>query len=341
MSVVPELDVRAAQDERVLDLCAAPGGKGTQIAQYMQGEGLLFLNEVVPSRRNILAQNVERLGVKNAVISCMKPQELSSIFENYFDRILVDAPCSGEGMFKKEPNAIPEWSLQNVRRCAQRQAEILEAADKMLIGGGRLVYSTCTFSPEEDERQVENFLMEHDYELLKSERLYPHEIKGEGHFFAVLQKFGQGTPNSLGSDPVTTPKNKLDLLKIYREWEAETLIKPLERVIAVGDGIYMVPNGVPDLSEYNNAFQYYIGIGRVEGKNFFPWHSIATRLKAEEANRVEVDDQTAINYLKGLTFNCSSEEKGWRLVTYKNLPLGWCKAVNGTAKNHLPKGIRI
>ena len=175
MSAVPELDVKPG--ERVLDLCSAPGGKGTQIAQYMHGEGVLVLNEPVLSRRDILAQNVERLGIKNAVITCADPDFLATVFENYFDKILVDAPCSGEGMFKKESNAIPEWSPQNVAMCAERQAKILSAADKMLCGGGRIVYSTCTFSLEEDEGQIENFLRSHpNYKLIKMKKLLPHEI---------------------------------------------------------------------------------------------------------------------------------------------------------------------
>ena len=338
MAVVPELEVKGG--ERVLDLCSAPGGKGTQIAQYMGGEGVLVLNEVVPSRRDILAENVERMGLKNAVVSCAAPQKLATIFENYFDKILVDAPCSGEGMFKKEPNAIPEWSLENVKRCAERQSEILDAADKMLAGGGRLVYSTCTFAPEEDEGQIENFLAAHpDYRLIKMQKLYPHKTCGEGHFFAVLDKGAGERVSDFKTAPVETPKNNLDALKVYREWEVATLKKPLERVVARGDGIYLVPP-LPDFAD-KSIFQYYIGIGRVDGKNFFPWHSIATRLTSAEAEAIEVDEQTAINYLRGLTFGCPPEIKGWRLVTFHNLPLGWCKAVNGTAKNHLPKGLRI
>lgn len=346
MSAVPELEAKAG--ERVLDLCSAPGGKGTQIAQYMNGEGVLVLNEPVSSRRDILAQNVERLGIKNATITCADPDFLANVFVNYFDKILVDAPCSGEGMFKKEPNAIPEWSPQNVAMCAQRQARILEAADKMLSGGGRIVYSTCTFSTEEDEGQIENFLKSHqNYKLTKMKKLLPHEVKGEGHFVAVLEK----TDGERAEDfPLITPSipKKIDI-RAYREWEVATLKTHLNNLVLDGDMLMWFEDGaqnftvsIPQNEKWR--FRQSIFLGKPDTKKFTPFmpsHSLATRITAQYANAIEVDEQTAISYLRGLTFNCSQNIKGWHLVTYKNLPLGWCKAVNGTAKNHLPKGLRI
>ena len=186
MCAAPKLEVK--QGERVLDLCSAPGGKGTQLAQYLNGSGILFLNEINFSRAKILSSNVERLGVKNAVVICAAPSKLAEIFEGYFNKILVDAPCSGEGMFKKESAAIPEWSVENVNACARRQTEILESAYKMLSKGGRMVYSTCTFAPEEDEHQIENFIKKHSgCKLSEMKKLYPHEIRGEGHFYAVIE----------------------------------------------------------------------------------------------------------------------------------------------------------
>ena len=148
MCAAPKLEVKGS--ERVLDLCSAPGGKGTQLAQAMKGKGIVFMNEINFSRAKILSSNVERLGIKNAVVTCAPPEKLAAQFGGYFDKILVDAPCSGEGMFKKEEAAIPEWSLENVKKCAERQAQILENAYTMLCCGGRMVYSTCTFAPEED-----------------------------------------------------------------------------------------------------------------------------------------------------------------------------------------------
>ena len=215
----------AEPGERVLDLCAAPGGKTTHIAGQMQGKGLLWSNEIHPQRAKILSQNVERLGITNCVVSNESADRLADRMPGFFDRIVIDAPCSGEGMFRKNPDACGEWSLENVKNCAARQQDILNEADRMLKSGGRLVYSTCTFSPEENEQTVEKFLENHpDYsiekitvepvskesedkfgmpskgrpewsennlkELKNTFRLWPHRLKGEGHFAAVLRKNG-------------------------------------------------------------------------------------------------------------------------------------------------------
>lgn len=172
MCAVPLLDVK--KGECVLDLCAAPGGKGTQIAAKLQGEGLLVLNEKIPDRAKVLARNAERLGIRNAIVLNEEPSRLEKRFASCFDKILVDAPCSGEGMFKKEEAAAEEWSEENVAMCAARQRLILESAARMLKAGGTLVYSTCTFSEAEDEGQVAAFLRDHpEFSLSAEEKLYP------------------------------------------------------------------------------------------------------------------------------------------------------------------------
>lgn len=209
--------------ERVLDLCAAPGGKSTQIAAKLMGQGLLLCNEIHPARAKILSENIERMGVVNACVTNETPERLAEAFSRYFDRVLVDAPCSGEGMFRKNDGACEEWSPENVRMCAERQAEILDCAAEMLCPGGRLVYSTCTFAPEENEGSVSRFLQRHpEFSLMPADvmetekerlglrgcdglpayaenpvpglegalRMAPYRIKGEGHFAAVLQKEG-------------------------------------------------------------------------------------------------------------------------------------------------------
>lgn len=208
------LDVQPG--DRALDLCAAPGGKSTQIAAMLKGSGLLFCNEIHPARAKILSENVERMGIGNACVTNETPERLADHFEGYFDKILVDAPCSGEGMFRKNAEACAEWSRENVALCAERQDGILDCAARMLRPGGRLVYSTCTFAPEEDEGSVGRFLQRHGdftiFPIKKDEmgfvgcdgmpeyienpvpglehtlRLWPHRIKGEGHYAAVLQK---------------------------------------------------------------------------------------------------------------------------------------------------------
>lgn len=331
MSVAPELKVKGG--EKVLDLCSAPGGKGTQLAQSMCGEGIIFLNEINFSRAKILSSNVERLGIKNAVVTCASPEKLAEDFEEYFDKILVDAPCSGEGMFKKEESAISEWSLDNVKKCAARQAEILENAYKMLCANGKMVYSTCTFALEEDENQIDEFVKNHNCRLLGMKKLYPHLIRGEGHFYAVIEKLNGGKRDLKKVFPSDDKR-----ITLYREWEKGNLKTTFGNLCLVGDTLYSLPDGMPKISVQTLR----AGVRLAEaGARVEPSHSLAMCLKPDDAECVEVDESTAINFLRGMTFPCSDSVKGWKIVTYKNFPLGWCKCTGGIAKNHLPKGVRI
>ena len=193
-AMLPGVLVDAKPGDFVLDLCAAPGGKSTQIGASMKGQGLLVSNEIIPSRAKILSQNIERMGISNAIVTNESPDRLADRFYEFFDKIVVDAPCSGEGMFRKDENAIEEWSEDNVKMCAERQSDILDQAAHMLKKGGRLVYSTCTFSYDENEGTILKFLEKHpDFEIRDdlhkaSHRMWPHKIKGEGHFACVLYK---------------------------------------------------------------------------------------------------------------------------------------------------------
>ncbi|MBD5632347.1 MAG: hypothetical protein HDP34_03880, partial [Clostridia bacterium] len=303
MSAAPKLNVRPG--ERVLDLCSAPGGKGTQLAQAMNGEGILVLNEIDFKRCGILASNVERLGIKNAVITCKSPEYLAENICEYFDKILVDAPCSGEGMFKKEANAIPEWSLENVKRCAERQAKILESADKMLAGGGTLVYSTCTFAPEEDEGQMESFLKTHDYKLSEMKKLLPHEARGEGHFYAVLQK-QSGERRDLPEFSGFSRGGAA--VKYFNEWAKGVLHIEFDRLYQTGNAnqthIYALPKDMPSFgyAPMRSGVQLAT-VNTVNGK-VEPAHALAMSLKAGEAESIEADESTALKFLRGLTFEC-------------------------------------
>ena len=329
MSVAPKLEVAAG--ERVLDLCSAPGGKGSQLAQRMGGKGIIFMNEINFPRAKILSSNIERLGIKNAVVTCAAPERLAAEFCEYFDKILVDAPCSGEGMFKKEAAAIPEWSVENVTACAKRQAEILESAYKMLRGGGRLVYSTCTFAPEEDELQIESFTAKHCCKLIAVKKLYPHEVRGEGHFYAVLEKT-EGERRDLK----TVAASKGKPVNLYREWEKENLKIKFGNLQFIGNTLYSLPDEMPAISV--QTLRAGVRLATVSDR-VEPDHALAMSLNHSEADSIEVAEATALNYLRGLTFN--SGKNGWKLVTHKGFPLGWCKCSNGTAKNRLPKGLRI
>ena len=339
MSPVAKLEIK--RGERVLDLCAAPGGKATQIAAYLQGEGVLVANEPDFKRCQILESNIERLGVRNCIVTMSKPKNLAAHYLEYFDKILVDAPCSGEGMFKKEENAVTEWSPQNIEACAIRQTEILENAYKMLAGGGRMVYSTCTFARQEDEEQIENFLKSHpDMKLIEMHKLYPHEVRGEGHFYAVMQK-----ASGLQSVPKDAPyRCERQYEQLYREWESQTLKIKIPQLYQRGASMFGLfrPMHVPPLGcgVITRRAGVFLGWPSNDGKRFEISHTLAMCLTKDEAKCVEVDRDTALKYLRGLTFECDSAN-GWRLVTYSGNPLGWCKVVNGVAKNHLPKGLRI
>lgn len=340
MSVAPKLEVK--KGERVLDLCSAPGGKGTQLAAAMQGEGILVVNEPVNSRAKILSQNIERMGVRNAVVTNEAPETLAPKFIGYFDKILVDAPCSGEGMFRKNAEeALGEWSEENVSICAQRQAFILDNATKMLRVGGKLAYSTCTFSEEEDEGQVQKYLQRHpEMRLLSQEKLYPHRIRGEGHFVALFEKVAQDCA------PVHVKELKpwcsRAAEKAYREFEQSFFKQPFARRLHEVNGVlYELPIGVFDWSGLQ-VLRVGIRLGEVKNGRFEPSHSLAVCVKKEECVNVldlSITDGRVEKYLRGETLERDGKN-GWCVVCVEGYSLGLGKTVNGIVKNHLPKGLR-
>lgn len=327
----------ACKKTRVLDLCAAPGGKTTQLAAQMQGDGILISNEIDSSRAKILAQNVERLGIKNCAVVNAAPKQLAALFPSWFDLIVADAPCSGEGMFKKESLAISEWSLENVRRCALRQREILDCAAQMLSGGGRLVYSTCTFSKEEDEGQIAEFLVRHpEFRFIEQTLLLPHKIKGEGHFIALLEKRGE----ERGAVKPFAIRRSAQANKAFSSFAGETLINaPKGEITTLSDGrMYAVPAGTPEIGA--RILRLGVELGEFDGKTFKPAHALALALKREEIARyVALSREEAERYLKGETLDVAAEN-GWCVVGVGDYPLGWGKIVYGTLKNHYPKGLR-
>ena len=343
--------------EIVLDLCAAPGGKTTQIAGKLKGTGLLVCNEIVPKRAQILSQNVERLGIANALVLCESPKSLSAKFVGFFDKILVDAPCSGEGMFRKEEAAVTDWSEDTVAMCAARQLEILREAANMLRPGGRLVYSTCTFAPQENEGTVSAFLREHPQfsvetveapwfapgrpdwvddpapGLERTFRLWPHRLRGEGHYAAVLKKDERG--EVLRGKPLAPAK----LPK-----EAETLIHQLNadvpRGIPVlfGDRVFLAPEGTPDLSGIR-VLRAGLELGSVKPGRFEPAHAWALWLKeCSSMADFAADSDEIRRYLAGESI--PGKQSGWTLIRADGLTLGWAKGSGGQLKNHYPKGLR-
>lgn len=338
MSAAPLLEVKGG--EKVLDLCSAPGGKGTQLAQNMCDEGIIVMNEYVQSRSKILAQNVERMGVRNAVVTNLSPEKLSEKFENYFDKILVDAPCSGEGMFRKEEAAISEWSQENVSMCAERQRGILAQAYKMLKkDGGRLVYSTCTFAKEEDEENVDWFLRTFpEMRLVKSEKLLPHKVKGEGHFVSLFECCGEGERSEIKTAKLSVSQN---MKKAYSAF-CKAFFKregDFTNLYEVGDTLYSLPDEMFDMKGIN-VVKAGVKLGENVNGRFEPSHTLAMCLKPDDVKiAVNVDEEQAERYLKGETLTYESEN-GWCVVFIDGLPLGLGKSVNSQIKNHLPKGLR-
>ncbi len=340
MSAAPLLKVQAG--EKVLDLCSAPGGKGTQLACAMDGKGLIVLNEPVSSRAKILSGNVERMGVKNAVVTCETPEKLAQIFENYFDKILVDAPCSGEGMFRKNTEeALAEWSEENVALCAARQKRILSEAVKMLKAGGKLVYSTCTFAPQEDEEQASWLTREYpQMRLISEEKLYPHKIKGEGHFVTLFEKCGEEMPARVKEmKPFICRESE----RAFRTFEKQCLQDlSFYNLHEAGGVLYALPDHVFDFKGLS-VLRAGVRLGEVKNGRFEPSHSLALATKKTEwKNAVDLmeNDPRLEKYLRGETIEEENLSNGWCVVCVAGFPIGLGKAVGGVVKNHLPKGLR-
>ncbi|MBR6270907.1 MAG: RsmB/NOP family class I SAM-dependent RNA methyltransferase [Lachnospiraceae bacterium] len=333
--------VSAAPGEIILDLCAAPGGKTASIAADMAGRGVLFSNEIHPARAKILSQNVERLGLKNCIVTNATPSDLAGRFPAFFDKVLVDAPCSGEGMFRKEPDAIACWSEENIAMCAARQRDILRSADILLAPGGELIYSTCTFAPVENERQIAGFLNEHPgYSLVSMEHLYPHKVDGEGHFVAKLRKDGTLCRRSFPTKPARIKK---ELLTVWENFKKDVLIDPDfdsgGEMLCYGDNLYLCPAAV-DLSGIK-CLRPGLHLGAASGGRFAPGHALSHCLSAADVSRaIDLSSDDAARYISGLTLPCSTDLAGIVLVTVGGHGLSWGKATRGTLKNHYPKGLR-
>ena len=324
--------------DKVLDLCAAPGGKSTQLAAKLEGEGILVSNEVNFGRAKILCENIQRMGIKNAIVTNMYPEKLEGIFEGFFDKIVVDAPCSGEGMFRKDDVAVQQWSIEHTISCASRQLSILDSAYKMLSPGGKLVYSTCTFAKVENEEVAEKFAQKYpDMTLLKMHRLMPHKIKGEGHFSALFQKSGEGR-KSENSQP--TPAKK-EMINSYRLFEKENLNTFLDgNFVSFGDFLYLVPVGMISLDKIKCLLPG-IQLGEVRKGRFIPAHHLCMALKKEGFKRtISLSEDEIELFVKGGAIARNSE-KGYGAMLYnEKYPVGWYKLSDGCAKNHYPKHLR-
>lgn len=359
----------AQPGQRILDLCAAPGGKTTHMAGSMHGEGVLVANEIHPGRASILAQSVERMGIANCVVCNETPERLAQKFPHFFDTVVVDAPCSGEGMFRKEDNpAQMEWTADLPVFCAQRQADILDHAANMVRGGGKLVYSTCTFAPEEDEGSISRFLERHpEFEMMsvqpappqlspahpewveqghpdveKAFRLWPHKLDGEGHFIAVLRRI-DGAEGKISTQKHMVSRKEQQVLdndaKLVHEY-VKTL--PAGSLMLHKDKLLLIPDAC--------AFDVFglrvkslgVQLGTMKKNRLEPAHALSHVLPTEDFCRVCTlyeADGSAEAYLRGETFPYDGEN-GWTVVTVDGFVLGWGKASGGMMKNHYPKGLR-
>ena len=358
MAPAARLPVRPG--DRVLDLCAAPGGKATELAFRLRGKGILTANEISASRGKALLKNMELMGAANVLITNEKPGALSRVFGEYFDKILVDAPCSGEGMFRKEPEVIKSWDPNRPAYFAKLQENIVDEAVKMLKPGGLMMYSTCTFSKEENEGTVSGLLLRHpemelcpiqpwegfssgvpdwgdgNPQLERCVRIWPHRMEGEGHFMALLRKEGEV--------PDRSEENTADPRSCRRE-ELERFLDSIanrrfrEHLEVRGEKVYQVPDFGREIRGVK-FLRNGLLMGEMKKIRFEPSQALAMALKAEEFDSVlklNASDERVERYLRGETIVVlpgeTSRSSGWQLVCVEGFPLGWGKLVNGVLKN--------
>ena len=337
MSVVPHLDIK--EGDKVLDMCAAPGGKSTYILSKLNDTGLLVSNEINSTRIRALGENLERFGARNCIITNTDSNNLRKVFTGYFDKIVIDAPCSGQGMFRKDEVAIEDWSYAKVLECQSIQKEIIRDGYDMLKNGGVLVYSTCTFAKEENEDVINEFISEYENaKLIEMQRIWPHKVSGEGHFVAKIQKLENEDCNV----KYIKIKNNDKEVKDYREFEKKFLNISVESRFDIrGENLYLLPEEHPDTKKLK-VLRYGLHLGMLKKNRFEPSHALSHYLKMEDVKNVEnfsVQDDKILDYLRGNTIE-TGKSRGWVLVCV-GIGLGWGKESNGILKNHYPKGLRI
>ncbi len=365
--------VAAQPGELVLDLAAAPGGKATHLAAQMRGRGLLVANDVHTSRARLLAENMTRWSATNALITSAEPDHLAAQFGSIFDRVLVDAPCSGEGMLRKLAFAGKreafEWNEEVVLACSRRQTAVLHTAAHLVKPGGRLVYATCTFSPEENEVVVAQFLRDFpqfelidpprfagfgvgrpswveaslaDNSLQKCVRLWPHQFSGEGHFIAVMQHVGDEKPQRLVKPLKFIPPSKNELA-VWQAFAQENLRFEVDeaRLLLVNSRLYLLPEMALETGNLH-LIRYGLLLGEIRKGHFRPDHALALVLTPEAAAQsvnFATDSDEIAAYWQGLDIP-SGGPNGWLLVAVNGFVMGWGKCVNGRIKNHYPRGLR-
>lgn len=340
---------------RVLDLAAAPGGKSTHLLSYLNNTGLLVSNEINNKRSKILVENIERFGARNVLVTNESSERLAKVFSSFFDLIVLDAPCSGEGMFRKQPDAMDYWSLDYPAQCAALQREILEDAVKMLANGGELVYSTCTWAPEENEEIVAWLLDEFPLELVdlpklngmtpgidypETARMYPHRFKGEGQFVAKFRFVGEHKLPKLRPARSNLAADQRSLWQIFQKEHLKVELKG--DLQTFGDQLYLLPLGLPDLSKIKIA-RNGLHLGTFKKKRFEPSFALGLALQPSEVkNKLELSQQDFEVYVGGETLQIKeSLPNGWYQLLIHGNGLGFAKLANQTLKNYFPKGLRF
>ncbi len=365
-AMAPLSAVSIPKGARVVDLCAAPGGKSGQAAAMIGDEGFLLSNEFVPKRAKILVGNLERLGVKNAVVTSMDTAELCEFFTEYFDYAIVDAPCSGEGMFRKNSVAADEWSEEAVSLCAERQKSILNNAARLIREGGYIVYSTCTYSPEENEEVIDAFLRSHpayspvplsketvsatagpitskenESNVKYARRFYPHISKGEGQFLAILKKNCTDLTTKVCKDASKQlSKVENDIVKDF--FKTHLASEPEARLLKVGENIVLLPKSIPAVPA-RSVFMAGVLVGEIQKGRLVPSHQLFSAYGNLFKTKVELskNEKALYDYLSGEETDApEGAENGYCTVTYKGSALGGGKIANGKIKNHYPKGLR-
>ncbi len=358
MATVKALNIQSGW--RVLDACSAPGGKASQIASAIGEDGILLANEYVPKRAKIIVSNFERLGIKNAVVTSLDTARFAEMFSSYFDLVLCDAPCSGEGMFRKYSEAIGEWSEDNVRLCAERQKKILDNLAPVVRQGGYLLYSTCTYSVEENEETVAKFLEYHpDFSICEvsknlhgftasglcgmdmARRFYPHLAKGEGQFIALLKKRENSSnlPTILYKESLKQPSKEEKA--VFEKFISDNINGEIPgRIIKWGELLCIIPHELP-IPPYS-VFMPGVLLGEVKNRLFFPHHQFFSAYGRQFRLQEPLchGDTRVKKYLRGEEIDSTAGGSGWCSVTYEGVPLGGGKISGGKIKNHYPKGLR-
>lgn len=360
MSALCALDIEP--DWWVLDTCAAPGGKASQAAEKLSSDGFILANEYVSKRAKIIVSNFERLGIPNALVTSMDTETLASLYPEVFDLVVTDAPCSGEGMFRKNDQSQENWSVENVIACAKRQSEILDNAAKAVKAGGYLLYSTCTYSLEENEEVVAEFLERHpDFTLHRvkdkleeatrdginirgidmsnARRFYPHASAGEGQFVALMKKAGESPKKTtFVYKDSTKPLDKKEREIVSRFFSESLVTPPKGRVAKVGDNIVLISHGCP--IPPHSVYMAGVLVGEISGGILKPSHQFFSVFGDSFRIKEDLPQDKVEKYLLGEEIDTASSDKGWCCITYLGVPLGGGKMSSGRIKNHYPKGLR-